>query len=255
MNIPVAAQTYTLRDELNKDYAGTLEKVAHLGFNAIELGGFGPYTVDEWNSILGRLHMSVISNHIQLEMLEESFNHIAEFNLAIGNHRLICPYLREERRFDAEDYKRTAESLNSIGRKCMDNGIEFFYHNHAFEFTKYGDQYGLDILIERTDPQLVRFELDTCWVKYGGEDPAQYIRKCKNRCQLIHLKDLTVDKKLTFAEVGEGIVDFEGVFQASQAAGVEWFIIEQDVCRLSQIDSVKLSLENIQKIKQKVRLD
>lgn len=250
-NIPVAAQTYTLRDELSKDYEGTIEKVVQIGFNAIEIGGFGPYTTEEWNTLLNRLNLSIVSNHIQIEMLEESFNHIVEFNHAIGNHRLVCPYLREERRQDAEDYKRTAESLNNIGRKCKNKGFELFYHNHAFEFQKFDGQYGLDILFNYTDPQLVKFELDTCWIRYGGEDPAQYIEKYAGRCQIIHLKDLTADKKLTFTEVGEGIIDFDSIFRASVKAGVEWFIIEQDVCRRPSLESVRISLENIKRIKEK----
>ena len=187
---PVGLQLYTVRDHLSRDYRGTLARIAEMGYRHIEMGGFGPFGVGEWNEVLRQYGLSVCANHIQIEMLEESFSHIAEFNEAIGNRRLVCPYLREERRSDLADYRRTAGTLNSLGRLCRDRGFEFYYHNHAFEFTDLGGTCGFEVLTAETDPELVQFELDTYWVAFGGQDPADWIARLKGRCGVLHLKDM-----------------------------------------------------------------
>lgn len=246
--IPVGIQTYSVRDYLSEDYEGTLKKIADIGYHNIEIGGFGPYNSDEWNEVLRKYDLNILSNHIQIEMLEESFNHIAEFNKSIGNHRIVCPYLREERRQDLESYKRVAESLNKIGGKCKEKGFELYYHNHAFEFTDYDGTCGFDILIRETDPELVRFEVDTCWVKFGGKDPADFIRGLKGRCNIIHLKDLEAGDKVVFREVGAGILNFGEIFEAALESGVENFVVEQDVCPKDSLECIADSYKNIEKI-------
>ncbi|MDO8686109.1 MAG: sugar phosphate isomerase/epimerase [Clostridiales bacterium] len=252
--IPVGLQVYTVNDQMQKDYAGTIEKIVRMGYDEIEIGGFGPFSIDEWNALLKKLNIKITSNHVALELMEASFNHIAEFNLAIGNKNLVCPVLREERRPDADGYKRTAAVLNSIGNKCREKGMTLHYHNHAFEFQKFDGKYGLDILFENTEPGLVMFQIDTYWVKYGGEDPAEYIKKFAGRCGMIHLKDMLGDEKRSFAEVGEGILDFNTIFKTAVEVGVETFIVEQDICRRPSLESAKLSIDNIGKIKKETGL-
>ena len=188
-------------------------------------------------------------------MLEESFNHIAEFNRSIGNNRIVCPYLREERRQDLDGYRSVARTLNKIGKKCKDIGFEFYYHNHAFEFKDYEGKCGFDILIEETDPELVRFEIDTCWVKFGGRNPAKFIKSLAGRCQIIHLKDLEAGDKIVFREVGEGIIDFNDVFRACSNSSVDWFVVEQDVCATNALECVETSLCNINKLKSNIGID
>lgn len=254
MNIPVALQVYTIRDEVSKNYEAALEKVSKMGYEGLEIGGFGPYSSEEWNKILKKLNLKIVSNHIQIETLEESFNHIAEFNLSIGNSRIVCPYLREERRESLEDYKRTADSLNQIGAKCKSKGLKLFYHNHAFEFKEYDGKKGMDILFENTDPELVMFEIDTYWVKYAGMDPTDLIKAYNGRCGIIHLKDMEATEKRSFAEVGEGCLDFHSIMKAAVEAGADWFIVEQDICKRPSLESAGISVKNIRKIKNEIGL-
>lgn len=254
-NIPVGLQSYSVRDYLSEDYEGTLKKIAEIGYRYLEIGGFGPYNSDEWNEILEKYQLKILSNHIQIEMLEESLNHIMEFNHAIHNHRIVCPYLREERRQDLEGYHRVADSLNKIGKKCKERGFELYYHNHAFEFTDFDGKCGFDVLIEETDPDLVQFEVDTCWVQFGGRQPQDFIRKLSGRCKIIHLKDLEAGEKIVFREVGAGILNFQSIFEAAVEAGSEYFIVEQDVCPKDSLECVKDSFENIQKIKRELGME
>ncbi len=250
--IKTGLQTYSVRDHLSEDYEGTLKRIADMGYRYIEIGGFGPYNSDEWNTILKKYGLSIISNHIQIEMLEESLNHILEFNRSIGNHRIVCPYLREERRQDIDGYRSVARSLMKIGKKCRDNGFSLYYHNHAFEFTSYDGKTGFDVLIEETDPELLQFEVDTCWVKFGGDNPADFIKRLSNRCEIIHLKDLEEGDKLVFREVGSGILDFSAIISAAEQAGTQFMIVEQDVCPTDALECVKKSFDHIESVKSKI---
>ncbi|MHB1485796.1 MAG: sugar phosphate isomerase/epimerase family protein [Saccharofermentanales bacterium] len=252
IDFSVGLQLFSIRDELKKDYYASLEKVRKIGYENIEMGGFGPFNTKEWNEVQKNLGLKVISNHVQIDMLEDSFNHIAEFNQAIGCRNIVIPYLGDDRRVNADSYKKLAETLNIIGRKCEVNGLRLSYHNHNFEFTKFDGVYGMDILIDNTDSKLVFFELDVFWVKFGGENPIDYIRKVNQRCDLIHLKDMITADEPIFAEVGEGVIDFKPIINEALKTGVKYFIVEQDVCRRPSFDCVETSFENIKKIKKSI---
>jgi sugar phosphate isomerase/epimerase len=243
--IPVALQMYTLRDVAANDFAGTFKKVADLGYAGVELAGTGGLSAAELKKLLDGLGLQIAGNHVGLQLLESDLNAALDYNAEIGNKNVVCPYLPEERRKSADDYKTLAALLNKVGATCKERGMQLCYHNHAFEFDKFEGQAGLDILFENTDPDLVKAELDTYWVKYGGEDPAAYIRKYSGRVPLVHLKDMTNDEKRTFAEVGEGTMDFNAIFEASEEAGVEWYIVEQDSCQRPSLESVEISLRNL----------
>src|SRR5690606_40440332 len=104
------------------------------------------------------------------------------------------------------------------------------------------------MLIEETDPDLVKFEIDTYWVKKGGEDPAEYMKKLNNRCPLLHIKDMEPGEEQFFAEVGEGILNFEEIFKVAEEIGTEWIIVEQDLCRRDEFECIKTSYENLEKM-------
>jgi sugar phosphate isomerase/epimerase len=243
--IPVALQMYTLRDDAAKDFAGTLQKVAALGYAGVELAGTGGLSAFDLKKLLDGLGLKIAGNHTGVELLESDLNAALDYNRELGNHYVVCPYLPEDRRRDADGWRRVADLFNRAGAACKARGMQFCYHNHAFEFERFGGETGFDILFGATDPELVQIELDTYWVQYGGEDPAAYLRMYAGRVPLIHLKDMAGDENRSFAEVGKGIMDFDAIFAACEAAGAAWYIVEQDVCRRPPIESVEISLKNL----------
>jgi sugar phosphate isomerase/epimerase len=245
----VALQLYTVRDQLEGDYAGTFEKIAAMGYDAVEIGGFGPLTTKEWNSLLRRTRLRVVGNHFALSLLEESLGHVVEFNRAIGNTDILVPNLPEERRKDAASFAAVARSLDIIGEKCRKLGMRLHYHNHSNEFRVFDGRYALDILRENTQPGNVWFELDTYWIAYGGEDPVKCIERFAGRCAFLHVKDMSSDGRKSFAEVGHGCLDFKGIIRAANLTGVEWLIVEQDVCNRPSLESARMSLESIKAIR------
>jgi sugar phosphate isomerase/epimerase len=244
-NIPVALQLYTVRERLAKDYPGTLAQVKKIGYNAVQLTGNIPYDGPRMKQLLGDLGLAPAGVHIAPDSLEHELNKWIEFCSVIGTKDLICPYLPEEWRIGESGWLDTAERLNKIGQKCSEAGKRLSYHNHSFEFEKFSGKYALDLLFEQTSEKYLMAELDTYWIKHGGEDPVEYIRKYAGRIPILHLKDMADDKERSFAEIGQGLLNWDEIFKAGAEAGVEWFCVEQDVCRQDPLESARISLEFI----------
>jgi len=246
--IPIALQLYTLRNETARDFVGTLREVAKIGYAGVEFAGTGGLRPAELKSLLTDLNLRVAGNHTGLDALEGNLNAALDDTQAIGCEFVVCPYLPEERRQNADGYRALAEVLNRAGAACKRRGLQLCYHNHAFEFQRFDGQYALDILYSATDPDLVKGELDTYWIQLGGVDPAGYIRQYAGRCPLIHLKDMAADAQRSFAEVGAGTMDWPAIFAAAEEGGARWYIVEQDTCPGPPLQSVTTSLQNLRKM-------
>jgi len=243
-NIPVALQMYTLREPAAQDFVGTMRQVAGIGYAGVELAGYGGLNAADMKALLEELELRPAGSHVSLDLLENELGSVMDYSLEIGNPYVVCPSLPRDRWQDEATLRATAQSLNRIGSACREQGLTFCYHNHAFEFQTLGDKYILDILYEATDPQLVQAEVDTYWVQFAGLDPAELIGRSADRVALVHLKDMDPEDR-SFAEVGEGTLDWEAVFAASETAGAEWYVVEQDRCKKPPLESVRLSLENL----------
>ena len=165
------------------------------------------------------------------------------------------PYLDEAHRPGAEGFAGMIAKIYQFSRLCKEAGIQLLYHNHDFEFIKLSGMYGLDFLYAATPCDVLKTELDCCWVKYAGEDPAAYIRKYTGRAPIIHLKDYVgrktekspyalisadgsgkddgtaanpADVAFEFRPVGYGCQDVPSLIEAGLEAGAGWFIVEQD---------------------------
>ncbi|MGC8667929.1 MAG: sugar phosphate isomerase/epimerase family protein [Chthonomonadales bacterium] len=246
--IPIALQMYTLREEAAKDFRGTLRRVAAIGYAGVELAGTGGLAATELKAVLDDLGLAVAGSHVGLDQLENNLAEVLRYNVALGNRYVVCPYLPEDRRKSAEDYRRLAERLNTIGRECKEAGLQLCYHNHAFEFERFDGRTGYDLLFGATDADLVAAEVDTYWAEYAGHDAADLIRRLSGRVPLIHLKDMAGKPQGAFAEVGEGVLDFAAIAAAAHAAGTHWFIVEQDVCARPPLESVEISLRNLRRM-------
>lgn len=243
----VALTLYQVRDEFAKDYIGTLKQIAKIGYPAVQIATVGNITAKELNAVLSDLGLKVAGNHISLDALEHNLDSVIEFNRIIGNKYIICPYLPEERRKDAAGYRNLAKILNEIGGKCKKQGMQLCYHNHSFEFVEFDGIPALDILFRASAPNLVQAEIDVYWVQHGGGSPSGYIRKYAGRCPMVHLKDMENDEKKSFAEVGYGILDWDGIFAACEYANVDWYTVEQDTCKRPPLESAKMSFEFLKK--------
>ncbi|HLS91630.1 MAG TPA: sugar phosphate isomerase/epimerase [Limnochordia bacterium] len=241
----IAAQLYTLREHLKTpdQIATTLRKVREIGYEAVQLSALGPIETGRLKEILDENGLAVCATHIAWERLQNDIQGVIDEHRTLGCRHVAIgsmpPAYRNE-----EGYHRFAKEASEVAKALDGAGMTFSYHNHHFELERFGSKTGLDILIEESDP-LLKFEIDTYWIQYGGGDPAAWIRKVGGRNPLVHLKDLTVkNAEVRMAEVGEGNLNWEAILAACRESGVEWYIIEQDHCDRDPFESLAISLNN-----------
>ncbi len=224
----IGLQMYSLNKYTEKDFLGSLKKVSEMGFKAVEFAGFFNIKAKELKKYLKDLNMVPCGSHNSLEQLNEEFSKLIEYNLELGNKYIYCPSLPEHLTKDEYGWKKVAEIFNEIGTKCKDKGIEFGYHNHAFEFKKFNGLSGYDILVNNTQPDLVKLEIDTFWVEYAGVNPIELMEKYKDRLSLLHLKEMKDKKSRIDTSTGYGISDTEGIIAKAKEIGIKYIIIEQE---------------------------
>jgi len=240
--IRLALQMYTVRDHMKEDYTGTLAAVKEIGYDFVEALP-GPDTGEEMRRLYDDAGLTIVGMHVGLNLLEADLDRWIDYAKAVGGADLVCPWLGEDRRKSKEDWLAVAAVLEGLGARCTEAGLRLAYHNHNFEFVQFDGQFALDLLYENTTPENVRCEIDTYWVKYGGADPADYIRKLAGRGPLLHIKDMADDEARSFAEIGRGILDWPGIYKAALESGVECCVVEQDRCAGDSFDSARISCE------------
>lgn len=240
--IPVAVQMFTLREECEKDFFRTLKKVADLGFDGVELAGYGGQSVLEVKEMLDKLGLQVAGNHVPLQELQTNLTKVIEEQKLLNNQYLVCPFLLPDRRTE-EDYKKLVPFLNEAGEICKREGITLCYHNHDFELETLSDgRTALDTIYMDTNPEYVKAEFDVYWLTKASENPVDWLRRYKDRTPLVHLKDMTVDEEKFFAELGTGGVNLEAILKRGEENEVNWWVIEQDVCRRDPLESIERSI-------------
>ncbi len=244
--IPVALTMYTVRDEAAKDYLGTVRRVAAMGYRGIQTH-HKAVDAQALKALAEELDIAVVGMHCPLDVLRDDVAAAAAFAKGVGCRDITCPYLAGE--YQCEDgFRKAADIMNKAGRVLKQEGLRLSYHNHSFEFRDYGGRLGYDILFDALDPEVVEAELDVYWLQHGRQDPLEYIRRFSGRLPLLHIKDMEPGEERFFAEIGEGILDWKAIFAAAAEAGVEWAIVEQDNWRRPQMESAKLSLDNLKKM-------
>jgi sugar phosphate isomerase/epimerase len=238
--LQVALELYTVKDETSRDFAGTLRRVAQMGYAGVEFAGYGNLSSQEMSALLAETRLRVAGTHLGLDALQgPQLDASIRYCLDIGCLIIVLPSLANEWR-TREGMQAFAPRLNAIGQQCQEYGITFAYHNHDFEFTRVDGVYLLDYLLQATDPSLVKIELDVYWAAYAGVDPVWYLQAHADRVALVHLKDMAADRSMT--EVGRGILDMQHICSFAEVRGL-WGIVEHDHPQIPSLESARISLE------------
>jgi sugar phosphate isomerase/epimerase len=235
----VALELYTVRDETKRDFEGTLRQVAQMGYMGVEFAGYGNLSAQAMVSLLAETGLKVAGTHVGLDGLSgEKLDASISYCRAIGCPVMVLPSLAQAWR-TLNGIRSLGPQLNTIGRRCRDAGIEFGYHNHDFEFSSVEGNTLLEHLLENTEPDLVKIELDVYWAAYAGHDPLALLDRLGERVALIHFKDMAADRSMT--EVGQGMLDMQGITAFARQHGL-WAVVEHDNPTLPSLESAKVSL-------------
>ncbi|WP_269237241.1 sugar phosphate isomerase/epimerase family protein [Flavobacterium flavigenum] len=255
----IGLQLYTLRTEFSKDVKGVLEHVAKSGYKEVETYGFSAdkgffgTSAKDFKKILVDNGLKAPSGHYDFNSFIKDNN--ADFLKAciecanqLGSEYITVPWLDEQLRSDLDSYKRIAQKINEAAVLCKQSGLKLAYHNHDFEFKKFGNQTGYDILLQETDKKLVDFELDLYWVVRSGNDPLEMFKANPGRFTMWHVKDMDKSKAEWNTEVGEGSIDFKPIFALAKLSGMQHFFVEQETnYSPNPTESIKTSWDFVSK--------
>jgi sugar phosphate isomerase/epimerase len=248
----MALQLYTMRDPAKKDLTDTLKKVREMGWEYVQWSGMPNLPAEKIRAELDAAGLKAIAAHVAIEPFEKDFDANVKFWKTVGNKDLAPGGMMSDCKANLEAWLKGARRLDELGAKLRAAGLRLSYHNHNFEFAKFpGDnRRKLDILMEATKPENLCAELDLAWVLVGGADPAVYIRKYKDRCPVVHAKDVVLAKngrKQQFKPLGQGELNWPEIFAAGDEAGIEWYVYEQDSGEGSPFDFAHASYDFLAK--------
>jgi sugar phosphate isomerase/epimerase len=181
----------------------------------------------------------------------------------MGHKYVVIPWIDKDVRNQPDGWKRVAEIFNRAGEVSQKADIQFVYHNHHFEFVPLKGKLPYDILLEDCDSDLVKMEMDLCWVIVGGQDPIAYFHRYPGRFPMVHVKDLKRIPQRTTAdvgaipfarifpdmtEVGSGVINWKRLFSKSAQAGIQHFFVEHDEPK-SAFDSIKTSYDYLSRLR------
>lgn len=244
----IGLQLYTVRRELEKDFEGTLAKVAALGFSEVEFAGYFNRTPQQVKSALAKNNLSAPSVHALAAGLRNNLQQTIDAAKTIGHQYVVCAYLLPEERKSLDDYKRLVDLFNDAGGRLEKAGLQFAYHNHDFEFTPLENKIPYDLILAGTDPKTVKMELDLYWITKAGQSPLKYFSAHPGRFPLVHVKDMDATPKRFFTEVGRGTIDFKEIFADSDKAGIKHYFVEQDETPGSPFASIKMSIDYLKQL-------
>lgn len=228
--LPVALAVYSVRDAAEKDFEGTIAKVKEMGYEGVEMAGLYGLEPSFIRSVLDKVGIKAVSAHVPIDSLINDTEKTINDYVTIGCEYIAIPWVPEEMR-NGSGLDKMLKELERIGQACADKGVKLLYHNHEFEFEKVADgSYMLDYMFANVPASLLEMEPDTCWVKFAGLDPGDYVRKYTGRCPIVHLKDYngSTREDIDFQPVGSGTQNMPEILQAALDAGAKWVIVEQD---------------------------
>ena len=259
----IGLQLYTVREAMAKDPAGTLARLAKMGYNSVEgatytgsqqFYGLAPKA---FAALLKQNGLIMPSSHYRLGeeptngaptlgTMLHGWDRAVDDAAAAGVKYMVCAYLSPAERGGLDHYKYVADQLNKAGERCKKAGLQLCYHNHDFEFEAQNGQLPYNLLLA-TDPKLVQMELDLYWATKAGQDPLALFKQHPGRFPLWHVKDMDRTSQRAFTEVGNGSIDFKRIFAQARLAGLKYFFIEQDQTPRSPFDSVSQSIAYVKK--------
>jgi sugar phosphate isomerase/epimerase len=247
-NVPIGVQLYSVRSVAEKDLAGTLAKVAQMGYEGVEFAGYYGHNAKDIRKMLNDNKLVCCGTHTQMaDLAEDKLAATLEFNKTLGNKYVIVPWLQPNEADPRQAWLAYAKRFNELAEKLAPQGMKIGYHNHAHDFAPVGDTTGWDLLASNTRPDVI-MQLDLGNAMSGGADPITYLRRYPGRTVTIHLKEFSATNKN--AMIGEGDVQWVEVFKLCRSiGGTRWYIIEEEKDVYPPLEGIEISLKNLKKMR------
>ncbi len=258
----IGLQLYTIRDAMGKDVPGSLKMVSDIGYKYLELasyenGKFYGYLPADFKKMANDLGMEIISSHAGVNprgITSDEAKKMAEDHAKVGAKYCMQPYIADEDCKSIAGFQKMVADWNKVGRIMKDNGIQFGYHNHNFEFgTVEGKVPYFDVFLAEMDKDLMTMEIDLFWATKAGINPIELFKKYPGRFQLFHMKDMYTKEapffktqSSDFAPVGAGLINFREILAAKNIAGMKYMFVEQDSTKDGKpFDAIRTSITNL----------
>ncbi|WP_164779700.1 sugar phosphate isomerase/epimerase family protein [Paenibacillus kobensis] len=247
----IGIQLYTLRDQTESDFIGTIRKVAEMGYEAVEFAGFFGASAKDVQNVLKETGLQGPSAHIGLQWSEpedgmwKAFEDQVAFAKEVGLQYIVTPWAPLPENPHLDDVNRLAGILKKASELVRAQGMVYGYHNHDFELKKVDGTPVIDRLLEQLTPEELIAEFDLGWVHIGGAEPSDYISRYAGRVPLAHFKDFADNR--SDIEIGAGVVNFKPVLDIAEQSGIHYIFVEQEAFQSSSIESAKISLDYFKK--------
>jgi sugar phosphate isomerase/epimerase len=245
----IGLELYTVRDELARDFEGTLQRVAGLGYREVEFTDYFGRSVDAVRAAVATAGLSAPSAQVPSSDLKTAYTARIDRAKAIGHTYLVCGWVPSAERRSLSDWRLLITLFDRVGQAAHRAGLQFAYHNHDFEFAPVEGRVPYDLLLEFTDPALVQFELDVYWATKGGRNPVDLLGRWPGRFPLLHLKDMASGRQHEFTELGRGIIDFRRIRAQARDGGVRHFYVEQDEGRVPPFERARVGYDYLRALR------
>lgn len=253
MDNRIGAQLYTLRHfcKTLEGFDESCKKVREMGYKVIQLSGTGDFTAEEVKTVMDRYGLVCACTHRAPEKYLEHLDEEIEYHKTIGCQVCGLGAMPEGTKAEfqgnegIELVEKFAEDFGPVCEKLAEQGLDFAYHNHGFEFVKIGGRYLFEELFDKMPYHNFKLILDVYWLASVGINPAKFIEKYKDKIACLHYKDLKVvkHKEQTYAEVGQGNLEWDEIIAVSKACSAKFALVEQDKCDKDPFEALKISYE------------
>jgi sugar phosphate isomerase/epimerase len=231
-------QLYTLRAEMAQEPERTLQAIAEIGYEEVELAGLHGMSPREMRLRLDEAGLRAASSHPGLDAVRDDWSRTLEGAVELGQSLIAGPSIPGDER-TADGLRRVADDFNRAGEAAVRAGLRFGYHNHDWEIRPLEDgTVPIQLLLDRTDAALVDWQMDVFWTVHGGGDVMRYLAAFPGRVTSLHVKDRTTSGEMV--DVGDGVIPFEPILAEAGRLGLLHAFVEHDR-PADALDSVRRS--------------
>lgn len=228
----IGMQLYSMREycKTESDLKQTLKKVSEIGYKTVQISGVYDIDFALLRSLCDEYGLRAVGTHTSPDEILKNTDHVISQHKALDCDNIGIGGMPISYRDRADGVKDFVKDFAPAWKKINDAGLNFTYHNHAFEFEKFDGETAFDTLLKLSAPYNMKYVFDVYWAQAGGVNPVDFIYKLKGRMDICHYKDMALKgQEQRYAAIGDGNLDWDKIIKASKETGVKYAVVEQDL--------------------------